>query len=167
MPLQAVHMNTEHTDPIEMIEQLAYSADLEAQRVDDTEVHVSLSGSWRDISLWFSWRAEAQVLQIGAPLEMKVPNGRKNDVLALLALVNERLWIGHFDLWCEDGGIIYRNAAVLSEEQGMSAGQAEILLRGAMEAFEQYYPAFNYVIWGGKSASEALEACVLEPVGSA
>ncbi|MEM0930509.1 MAG: YbjN domain-containing protein [Pseudomonadota bacterium] len=167
MPLYAVHLRPEHTNPIEMIEQLAHSAELDAQRVDDTEVHVSLSGSWRDISLWFSWRADAQVLQIGAPLEMKVPMLRKDDVLRLLALVNERLWIGHFDLWCEDGGIIYRNGAVLSEDQAMSPSQAEILLRGAMEAFEQYYPAFNYVIWGGKNAQDALDACVLEPAGTA
>ncbi|MEO1042744.1 MAG: YbjN domain-containing protein [Pseudomonadota bacterium] len=167
MPFTAIRLTAEHADPIETIEYVAHAADIDAQRVDDNEVHVSLSGSWRDIALWFSWRAEAQVLQIGAPLEMKVPPSRKDDVLRLLALVNERLWIGHFDLWCEDGGIIYRNGAVLSEGQGMSPGQAEILLRGAMEAFEHYYPAFNYVIWGGKSAQEALDSCMLETVGNA
>ncbi|MEM9810654.1 MAG: YbjN domain-containing protein [Pseudomonadota bacterium] len=167
MRLNAVRVEAQHADPIEMIETLAISADLEAERVDETEVHVCLNGSWRDVSLWFSWREEAQVLQIGAPLEMRVPKTRKDEVLRLLALVNEKLWIGHFDLWAEDGGIIYRNGAVIAEGQGMAPGQAEILLRGAMEAFEQFYPAFNYVVWGGKTAEEAITACVLEPVGSA
>jgi hypothetical protein len=153
--------------PLDTIERLALSADLEAQRVDETELHVNLTGSWRDVSVWFAWREEAQVLQIGAPLEMKVPPAKRAEVHALLALVNERLWLGHFDYWEADYGLIYRNGAVLPAGQSMDHSQAEILLRGALEAFDKYYPAFNYVVWGGKSAKEAIEACVLETVGNA
>jgi hypothetical protein len=153
--------------PLDTIERLASAIDMGAQRVDETELHVSMQGSWRDVSVWFAWRAEAQVLQIGAPLEMKVPAAKRAEVCALLALVNERLWLGHFDLWEQDHGLIYRNGAVLPSGQAMDPSQAEILLRGAMEAFEKFYPAFNYVLWGGKSAAEAIEACVLETVGNA
>lgn len=167
MPQTEIRIDDQQPDPIDMIETLARSQDMEAQRVDDNEVHVCLSGSWRDVSLWFAWREEAQVLQIGAPLEMKVPASRKNEVFRLLAKINERLWIGHFDLWGDDGEIVYRNGAVLGEGQGIAPGQAEILLRGAMEAFEQFYPAFNYVVWAGKTAEEAITASILEPVGSA
>lgn len=167
MPLNVIDFEPKNADPIEMIENLARAADLEAQRVDDTEVHVCLTGSWRDVSLWFAWREEASVLQIGAPLEMKVPLPRRQEVFKLLALINERLWLGHFDLWGQDGEIVYRNGAVIAAGQPMAPGQAEVLLRGAMEAFEQYYPAFNYVIWAGKSADEAMAASILEPQGSA
>ncbi|MEM9839041.1 MAG: YbjN domain-containing protein [Pseudomonadota bacterium] len=167
MPLDVFSSEPLQADPIDLIEEMAQASDLEAQRVDQDEVHVCLTGSWRDISMWFAWRAEAQVLQIGAPLELRVPNERAAEVHKLLALVNERLWIGHFDLWGDEGGLIYRNGAVLAEGQGMAPGQAEILLRGAMEAFDRYYPAFNYVIWGGKTAQEAMAACILETVGTA
>lgn len=167
MPLNVINSDPIQADPIDLIEEMAQASDLEAQRVDADEVHVCLTGSWRDISMWFAWREEAQVLQIGAPLELKVPAERSVEVHKLLALVNERLWIGHFDLWGDEGGLIYRNGAVLAEGQGMAPGQAEILLRGAMEAFDRYYPAFNYVIWGGKTAKDAMAACILEPVGSA
>ncbi|NNU16377.1 hypothetical protein HK107_08600 [Parvularcula sp. ZS-1/3] len=167
MSLYEPSLETEIADPIDMIETLARSQDMETQRVDDTEVHLCLSGSWKDISLWFSWRAEAQVLQIGAPLELKVPAQRRAEVLNLLARINERLFIGHFDIWGESGEIVYRNGAVLAERQGIAPGQAEVLLRSAMEAFELYYPAFNYVVWAGKTAEEAITASILEPVGSA
>lgn len=167
MPLTAMRLEAAAADPIDVIENLAQASDLEAQRVDDTEVHLCLSGSWRDISLWFAWREEAQVLQVGAPLEIKVPEQRRSEVFKLLALINERLWLGHFDFWGEDGEIVYRNGAVLCEGQGMAPSQAEILLRGAMEAFERFYPAFNFVVWGGKSAEEAVAASILEPVGNA
>jgi len=154
-------------DPIDLIEALAEASNIESQRVDETEVHVCLGGAWKDISLWFSWRPDAQVLQIGAPLELKVPGTREAEVHKLLALVNERLWIGHFDLWGQEGGIVYRNGVVLSDEQGMAPNQAESLLRAAQEAFDQYYPAFNFCVWGGRTAQESLAACVLKPMGSA
>ena len=160
-------LDTSETDPIDMIEQVARARDLESQRVDATEVHLCLTGSWRDISIWFAWREEAQVLQVGAPLEIKVPAARKDEVLKLLALINERLWMGHFDMWKDGGEIVYRHGAVLADGQQLMPGQAEILLRGAMESFERFYPTFNYVVWAGKTAEEALTASILEPVGSA
>ena len=153
--------------PLDTIERVAGAAEFDAQRVDETELHVNLQGTWRDVSVWFAWREEAQVLQIGAPLEIKVPGGCRAAVNELLALVNERLWLGHFDHWERDHGLIYRNGAVLPAGQAMDASQAEILLRGALDAFEKFYPAFNYVVWGGKSPKEALEMCVLETVGNA
>ncbi|MCQ8185031.1 YbjN domain-containing protein [Parvularcula maris] len=167
MTLDTIGFQGIEADPIDMIESLAHAKDLDAQRVDDTEVHLCLAGSWRDISLWFSWREEAGVLQVGAPLEIKVPPIRKPEVLKLMAQINERLWLGHFDLWEEDGSLVYRNGAVLEPGHGISAGQAEALLRGARDAFEQFYPAFNYVVWGGKDASEAIAAAVLQPAGTA
>lgn len=164
VPLEA---DSSSVDPLETIEFLARRADLEAQRVDEHELHVSLAGAWRDVGIWFAWRAEAQVLQIGAPLEMRVPAERELEVVRLLAMVNERLTLGHFDLWKADKGLVYRNGAVLTAGQTMEDSQAEILLRGAVDAFERFYPAFNYVVWGGKTAEEALEASMFETVGTA
>ncbi|MBB4659751.1 YbjN domain-containing protein [Parvularcula dongshanensis] len=167
MAFTSAEFELEAIGPLDTIERLALTSDLDAQRVDATELHVNITGLWRDVAVWFAWREEAQVLQIGAPLEIKVPAAKRAEVCALLALVNERLWLGHFDLWESGGGLIYRNGAVLPAGQSMDPSQAEILLRGAVEAFEKFYPAFNYVMWGGKTAAEAIEACVLETVGNA
>ena len=38
--------------------------------------------------------------------------------MQLLALVNEQLWLGHFDLWQAEGVIMYRNALLLTEGHG-------------------------------------------------
>jgi hypothetical protein len=167
MTLETIGFHEAEADPIEMIESLAHARDLEAQRVDDCEVHLCIAGTWRDISMWFSWREEVGILQVGAPLEIKVPQTRRAEVLNLLALINERLWLGHFDYWEQDGSLVYRNSAVLEPRQGISMSQAEALLRGARDAFEQFYPAFNYVVWGGKKSSEAMAAAMLQPAGSA
>lgn len=154
-------------DPLDTLESLARRSDMEAQRIDETELHLNLTGTWRDIGIWFAWRAEAQVLQIGAPLEMRVPPHREAEVLRLLAQVNERLWLGHFDLWEDDRGIIYRNGAVLPAGQALDDSQADILVRGALDAFERFYPAFNFVVWGDRTAEAALAGAISETVGSA
>ena len=72
--------------------------------------------------------------------------------MQLLALVNEQLWLGHFDLWQAEGVIMYRNALLLTE--GMEAGtaQLEAMLAAAVEACERYYQAFQFVIWAGKTS---------------
>jgi hypothetical protein len=41
------------------------------------------------------------------------------------------------------------------------------LLNLAVEACEYYYPAFQFVLWGNKTAEEAVAAAVLECQGQA
>ncbi len=167
MPLQVTSNDLHLNDPLDVIESVASQSKMNVERVDATELHVNVDGIWRDIAVWFAWREDMRVLQMGAPLELKVPGEKTDEVCKLLALVNERVWLGHFDLWSDDNGIVYRNGAVLSEMADFDEIQAEILIRGASDAFERFYPAFNYVLWGGKDAKEALEASLFEVQGSA
>lgn len=167
MTYQTVTSDFVQHDPLETFEYTARRSDMEAERVDDTELHVSLSGSWREVVIWFAWRIEAQVVQVATPLEMRVPKARAAEVHRLLSMINERLWLGHFDIWQEDGSIVYRNAVVLPEGQALESSQAEIVIRGALDAFERFYPAFNYVVWGDKTSEEALEAAICETAGRA
>ncbi len=154
-------------DPLEALEAVADELALSVERVDNDELHLAMPGLWRDAGFWFTWRAELSTLQMGAPLDLKAPKGRINDVARLVAMINERLWIGHFDLWSEDNSIVFRNAAVLPADGRLDAGQAEILIKGAREAIDRFLPAFNFLIWGGKSPEEALDASMFETAGNA
>ena len=48
-----------------------------------------------------------------------------------------------------------------------TSAQCEAMLHAALEACERYYQAFQFVVWAGKSASEALESVLFETVGEA
>jgi hypothetical protein len=37
----------------------------------------------------------------------------------------------------------------------------------AITECERFFPAFQFLLWGGKSATEALQAAMLETVGEA
>ena len=86
-----------------------------------------------------------------------------------IGLVNEQLWIGHFELWSSSGILLYRHAALIDgEEQGtMSLSAAELLVESAIDECERFYPVFQFVLWGGKTPKEALEAAMVETQGEA
>ncbi|MBI1392254.1 MAG: hypothetical protein GC152_05865 [Alphaproteobacteria bacterium] len=167
MTIQLVERSPTTSDPLDSLEAIAGLLELESERVDDVELHVAVPGSWRDTGVWFTWRCELSTLQLGAPLEIKAPVTRRDEAARLVALINERLWIGHFDLWSEDNSFVYRNAAVLPDDGALDAGQARALIQGAAEAVDRFFPAFNYFVWGGKSAEESLESSLFDTVGNA
>ncbi len=160
-------VRAESADPLESLEAVADGMEIDVERIDADELHLALPGAWRDAGVWFTWRPELSTLQMGAPLDLKAPPGRIADTARLVAMVNERLWIGHFDLWSEDNAIVFRNAIVLPESGALDRGQAQQLIRGAAEALDRFFPAFNFLIWGGKTPEEALEASLFETVGTA
>jgi len=85
----------------------------------------------------------------------------------LLALANERLWIGHFGMDPDDGMPLFRHSVLLRGAPGASAESLEDMIDIAITECERFYPAFQFVLWGGKTPTEALEAAMLECVGEA
>ncbi len=152
--------------PIDMLERTVEDNGWPFERAGKDELNLSVAGKWCDHHFSFTWREDLQSLHMSSAFEMRVDDKRKADVAGLLMYVNARLWIGHFDLWPEDGTLIYRHAMIFPDAMA-SAAQCEALLNLAVEACEHYYPAFQFVLWGGKTAEEAVEAAVLECQGQA
>ena len=75
------------------------------------------------------------------------------------------MWIGHFDVWSQDGTVMFRHSLLLDGGVSTSDRQCEAVLGRALDACEQYYPAFQFVIWAGKSAREAMDAVMFVTVG--
>jgi hypothetical protein len=69
----------------------------------------------------------------------------------LIAQINEQLWLGHFDLWTQEGLVMFRHALLLNGAVA-TPGQCEAMLRAALEACERYYQAFQFVVWAGKES---------------
>lgn len=167
MSIEILKAPSREIDPLEALELVADGMALSAERVDHDELHLAIPGMWRDAGFWFTWRPELSTLQMGAPLDLKAPQNRINEVARLVAMINERLWIGHFDLWSDDNSVVFRNAAVLPATGALDRVQAECLIKGAREAIDRFLPAFNFLIWGGKTPEEALDASMFETQGNA
>jgi hypothetical protein len=98
---------------------------------------------------------------------MKVPKRRRAGLYELLALANERLWLGHFDLAAGDNSPSFRYAVLLRGFSSVGSEQVEDLVDIAVSECERFYPAFQLVVWGGKSAEDAMAAAMIDPIGEA
>ena len=128
---------------------------------------VEISGRWCDYRLLFVWQREMSALHYSCGLEMKVPRARRAPIFELLAAVNERLWLGHFDLADGDDSPSFRQGVLLRGVFGASVEQIEDLVDISISECERFFPAFQLVVWGGKSAKEAIAAAMIDPVGEA
>ena len=156
----------EDAAPIDMIESYYAAHGWEHQRHDD-EVVATVKGSWTEYELRALWREEDCVLQFLAFPDIRVPDDRRVAIYEAIGLINEQLWIGHFDLWTHTGMIMHRQALVLPGGLTASTAQCESMLVGAIHACERYYPAFQFVVWAGKSAAEAMSAAMFDTEGEA
>lgn len=154
-------------NPVDTVEHLAEMNDWVFDRSGEDEITISVSGGHCDYHVSFTWMEELEGLHLACAFDFKVADRRRGEILELLAKVNEQLWIGHFDLWAKEGVVMFRQTLVLAGGAEVSAHQIEVLLKTAVETAERYYPAFQFVVWAGKSAAEALDAVLLETAGEA
>jgi len=153
--------------PVDVIEQIAALNDWTFERAGDDEITISVSGGWADYHVSFSWMEDREAIHLACAFDLKVPETRKIEVMRLITSVNEQLWIGHFDLWSAEGVVMFRQALLLSGGAEPNTHQVERLLVTAIEACERYFQAFQFVVWAGKDAAEALEGVLFETVGEA
>jgi len=153
--------------PVDVIEHIAALHDWTFERAGDDEITISVAGGWSDYHVSFSWMEEKEAIHLACAFDLKVPDARIVEVMRLLTTVNEQMWIGHFDLWSAEGVIMFRQALLLSGGAEPNAHQVERLLVTAIEACDRYFQAFQFVVWAGKDAGEALDGALFETVGEA
>ena len=157
---------TRLTNPIDLTEQIASVNDWPFERAAAAEFTVANAGIWSDYHLSVNGRDDLESLHIACAFDLKVPYTRAAEVYRLLAQINEQLWIGHFDLWAHEGVLLYRHSLMLHGADP-TQGQCEALLQAALESCERYYQAFQFVVWAGKRAEDALATAMFETEGQA
>ena len=153
-------------EPIDMLENY-FSAHGWSYRRDEDEIVVKVKGSWTKYELRAIWREEDAVLQFLAFPDVRVAEERRASVYETLGLINEQLWIGHFELWSSSGIVLFRHGAMLGAGGTLTLDQAQLLVETAIDECERFYPVFQFVLWGGKSPSEAISASLIETRGEA
>lgn len=153
--------------PIEIFESYFEARGWVAERVGEGEVLCSATGSWSQYELRAVWRPDDQVLQFLAFPDIKVTAEKKAAVYEAIGLINEQLWLGHFELWSGAAIIVFRYAALVDAGGQMSLEEAETIAEAALEECERFYPVFQFVLWGGKSPTEAISAALIDTHGEA
>ena len=155
------------SNPLDILEQIIASNEWAFDRRSDGEMAAKAPGKWCDYGLHFSWSHEISAMSFTCAFDMKVPPESRDRLYELLALANDRLWIGHFGIEAEDGVPVFRHSVLLRGAQGASAESLEDMVDIAITECERFFPAFQFVLWGGKAPADALAASMLDCVGEA
>ncbi|SOD95120.1 YbjN domain-containing protein [Caenispirillum bisanense] len=152
-------------NPIDLVETIALTKDWAVDRRTELEAAMEVPGHWCDYTLFFAWSQDLESLHFTCAFDLKVPKNRRADIYELLSLLNERLWLGHFALWHDDGVPLFRHTAML--RHGLDEDTLEEMMDHAVAECERFYPAFQFCLWGGKNAQDAIAAAMLDTVGEA
>jgi hypothetical protein len=155
------------SNPLDILEQIIAANEWAFERRSDGEMAAEAPGKWCDYGLHFSWSHEISAMSFTCAFDMKVPAERREKLYELLALANDRLWIGHFGIEVEDGVPVFRHSVLLRGSPSASAESLEDMVDIAITECERFFPAFQFVLWGGKAPAEALAASMLDCVGEA
>lgn len=154
-------------NPLQVVEDVASFNSWAFERSGDDEITILVKGRWTDYQVCFTWMADIEALHLACTFDMKIPEGRRAEVQKLIAMINEQLWIGHFDIWMQSGLVMFRQALPLNGGLTATNLQCEAMLASGVDASERYYPAIQFVVWAGKTARDAMEAAMFDTEGQA
>jgi len=155
-------------DPIDVVEAVISNDDrFEVERCADGDLTFSTKGAWGDITGAFCWREELPAVPMTVSMDLAAPDMVRAEAARLTALINEHLWLGHFDLWLDDGAVVFRHSVPMIGRGDLAPGEAQALIVAALDAADRFYPAYRHLFEEGGSAEDAAKAAIFETIGEA
>ncbi|MBO6608850.1 MULTISPECIES: YbjN domain-containing protein [Altererythrobacter] len=166
-PREVDYGSNDDAAPVEMLAALFDARGWACEIISDEEVAGEVQGSWAKYQIKAIWRSQDNVLQLICLPDIRVTDEKRQNAYELLAMVNEQMWLGHFDIWSNGSVLLYRHGALLGDEGLLSIQQAQALIETAIDECDRFYPAFQFVLWGDKSPRSALESAMVDALGEA
>jgi len=161
------YFETKDTHPIDVVETLATSRAWSFDRMDHDQITMEVEGAWRTYSLTLLWSEFDETLRMICSYEMAPPADRMGEFYHVVNLANDRTWAGHFAYWEQSELMIYRYGLVLAGDAVALPDQVDQMMHNAVAACEQYYPAFQLVLWGGEAPEQAMKTAIAQAYGRA
>ena len=155
------------SNPIDFVEELIHSKKWTFSRAADNELVADISSKWCQYRLYFAWSEQIGAISFTVTFDLKYPLILMKKTHELLALINEKLWIGHFDITSKNGIPAYRHTLLVNQKNENLYNQLEEILDIAIYECEKYYPAFQLVLFNESEPKEAFNLCTFETIGRA
>jgi hypothetical protein len=114
------------------------------ERSGEGEIIASATGSWASTSCAASGARKTRCCSSSPfPTSRSAPT-RRTAIFEALSLINEQLWLGHFDCG-RVGMVVFRHSTILDtrDGDGLSLEQAEAIAERPVEECERFYPGLS------------------------
>ncbi len=154
-------------NPIDIVEEIIYEKKWSFSRADDYELVADISSKWCQYRLYFTWSERVRAMSFTTTFDLKFPQNSLLKAYELIGLINEKLWIGHFDITSKNGIPAFRHTILSTNGNDFLHKQLEDLVDIAIYECEKYYPAFQQVLFDEIMPSKAIVFSNFEVIGTA
>ena len=154
-------------NPIDVVEDVIYEKKWSFSRADDYELVADISSKWCEYRLYFTWSENVRAISFTVTFDLKFPQSKLIKAYELIGLINEKLWIGHFDITSKNGIPAFRHTILSNYENEILHKKFEDLVDIGIYECEKFYPSFQQILFDEIKPSEAINFSNFEVIGRA
>ena len=154
-------------NPIDIVEDVIHQKKWNFSRADDHELVAEISSQWCSYRLYFTWSENINALSLSITFDIRFPETKLIKAYELLGLINEQLWIGHFDITSRNGIPAFRHTILSSSDIEVLHKKFEDLVDIGIYECEKFYPSFHQVLFEEITPKEAIKFSNFEIIGRA
>ncbi len=153
--------------PVDVVERLAAVNEWTFDRAETDEIAIRAPGAFANYDVAFTWLPDIELLHVSCSFDFKTPPHKRAALGELTQLINEQMWLGHFDLWSQQDIVMFRHSLCLAGGASATDAQCDAVVKAAIQACETYYQAFQFVLWADRGPREAIAMATFETRGAA
>lgn len=134
-------------------------------RTAEDEIRFTTKGTWCDYTLWFTPSPDGHCLQLCLSFDEAIPDSMWEKGKDLIMRINEHMPFGHFDVWSDDGQVVWRHAHLTLTPPTLD--DLYMMVSLAMSEAECFYPAVHGLVHNHMSTNDAMDAALFQTVGHA
>ena len=154
-------------NPIDIVEDVIHQKKWNFSRAADHELVAEISSHWCLYRLYFTWSENINALSLSITFDIRFPEIKFFKAYELLGLINENLWIGHFDITSRNGIPAFRHTILSTSSNEILHKKFEDLVDIGIYECEKFYPCFQQVLFDETDPKEAIKFSNFEIIGSA
>lgn len=129
-------------NPLDSVEDILNAQNWTFTRAYDNELSLQVKGENCLYHMSFLWQEEYNALQLFCECDLSIPTKRREMAARLLQTINERLWLGHFDIAAKSHAPVFRYTSLLGTMPASHTEHVQNLIDIALAESECYSTVF-------------------------
>ena len=154
-------------NPIDIVEDIIHQKKWNFSRAADHELVAEIASQWCSYRLYFNWSENINALSLSITCDICFPETKLGKAYELLGLINENLWIGHFDITSINGIPAFRHTILSNYQSETMYKKFEDLVDIGIYECEKFYPSFQQVLFENIMPKDAIKFSKFEIIGRA